>query len=36
MNPQAIPVNTPSRVATRFTETENVSRFKFRFQGISQ
>ena len=29
MNPQAIPVNTPSRVATRFAETENVSRADF-------
>ena len=26
MNPQAIPVNTPSRVATRFADSENVSR----------
>ena len=26
MNPQAIPVNTPSSVATRFADSENVSR----------
>lgn len=36
MNPQFIPVNTLSSVATRLADFENVSRFKFRFQGISQ
>ena len=36
MSPQVISVNTPSSVATRFADSENVSRFKFRFQGISQ
>jgi len=38
MNPQAIPVNTPSRVATRFADSENVSRIKpvtpFDFHGF--
>lgn len=36
MNPQAIPVNTPSSVATRFAETENVSRTNSSFQGVTQ
>ena len=38
MNPQFIPVNTPSRVATRFADSENVSRIKpvtpFDFHGF--
>ena len=38
MNPQFIPVNTPSSVATRFADSENVSRIKpvtpFDFHGF--
>ena len=36
MNPQFIPVNTPSSVATRFADSENVSRTNSSFQGVTQ
>ena len=36
MNPQFIPVNTPSSVATRFADSENVSRIKSSSQGVAQ
>ena len=36
MNTQTNLVNSPSRVATRFAETENVSRTNSSFQGVTQ
>ncbi|MFJ3431053.1 hypothetical protein [Pseudomonas fragi] len=34
MNPQVIPVNTPSSVATRFSRSESVSRIIMNIHGV--